>query len=45
MSALSFKVLDLDFPAGSKNKTATLITGEQEALLVDAACSPTASRN
>ncbi|ALV31185.1 MBL fold metallo-hydrolase [Streptomyces sp. CdTB01] len=37
MSALSFKVLDLDFPAGSRNKTATLVTGEREALLVDAA--------
>ncbi|MFF7639756.1 MBL fold metallo-hydrolase [Streptomyces canus] len=37
MSALDFKILDLDFPAGSKNKTATLVTGEQEALLVDAA--------
>ncbi|MEU6915464.1 MBL fold metallo-hydrolase [Streptomyces olindensis] len=37
MSALSFKVLDLDFPAGSKNKTATLVTGENDALLVDAA--------
>ncbi|MEU9405285.1 MBL fold metallo-hydrolase [Streptomyces sp. NPDC048281] len=37
MSTLSFKVLDLDFPAGSKNKTATLVTGESEALLVDAA--------
>ncbi|MDQ0750024.1 glyoxylase-like metal-dependent hydrolase (beta-lactamase superfamily II) [Streptomyces africanus] len=36
MSTLSFKVLDLDFPAGSKNKTATLVTGDQEALLVDA---------
>ncbi|POX54079.1 MBL fold metallo-hydrolase [Streptomyces sp. Ru72] len=36
MSTLSFKVLDLDFPAGSKNKTATLVTGEHEALLVDA---------
>ncbi|SNX63134.1 glyoxylase-like metal-dependent hydrolase (beta-lactamase superfamily II) [Streptomyces sp. TLI_55] len=36
MSTLSFKVLDLDFPAGSKNKTATLVTGETEALLVDA---------
>ena len=36
MSTLSFKVLDLDFPAGSKNKTATLVTGENEALLVDA---------
>jgi glyoxylase-like metal-dependent hydrolase (beta-lactamase superfamily II) len=37
MSALDFKVLDLDFPAGSKNKTATLVTGESDALLVDAA--------
>ncbi|MFM9587983.1 MBL fold metallo-hydrolase [Streptomyces scabiei] len=36
MSTLSFTVLDLDFPAGSKNKTATLVTGESEALLVDA---------
>ncbi|MFF9808066.1 MBL fold metallo-hydrolase [Streptomyces coeruleorubidus] len=36
MSTLDFKVLDLDFPAGSKNKTATLVTGENEALLVDA---------
>ncbi|MBK3632390.1 MBL fold metallo-hydrolase [Streptomyces sp. MBT97] len=37
MSTLSFKVLDLDFPAGSKNKTATLVTGEEEAMLIDAA--------
>ncbi|MFE3030622.1 MBL fold metallo-hydrolase [Streptomyces canus] len=37
MTTLAFKILDLDFPAGSKNKTATLVTGEQEALLVDAA--------
>ncbi|MFC8429580.1 MBL fold metallo-hydrolase [Streptomyces sp. NPDC057253] len=37
MSTLDFKILDLDFPAGSKNKTATLVTGEREALLVDAA--------
>ncbi|MFC8679333.1 MBL fold metallo-hydrolase [Streptomyces griseorubiginosus] len=36
MSTLSFTILDLDFPAGSKNKTATLVTGEREALLVDA---------
>ncbi|MEU0072969.1 MBL fold metallo-hydrolase [Streptomyces sp. NPDC006332] len=36
MSTLSFKVLDLDFPAGVKNKTATLVTGESEALLIDA---------
>jgi glyoxylase-like metal-dependent hydrolase (beta-lactamase superfamily II) len=31
-----FTVLDLDFPVGSKNKTATLVTGEHDALLVDA---------
>ncbi|MCQ9129581.1 MULTISPECIES: MBL fold metallo-hydrolase [Streptomyces] len=37
MSTLDFKILDLDFPAGSRNKTATLVTGEHEALLVDAA--------
>ena len=33
---LDFTVLDLDFPVGSKNKTATLVTGSTEALLVDA---------
>ncbi len=37
MRTLDFKILDLDFPAGSKNKTATLVTGESEALLIDAA--------
>lgn len=37
MRNLEFTVLDLDFPAGSKNKTATLITGETDAVLVDAA--------
>lgn len=36
MSSLDFTVIDLDFPVGSKNKTATLVTGEHEALLVDA---------
>ena len=36
MSALDFQVLDLDFPVGSKNKTVTLVTGETDALLVDA---------
>jgi glyoxylase-like metal-dependent hydrolase (beta-lactamase superfamily II) len=36
MSALNFTVLDLDFPVGSRNKTATLVTGETDALLVDA---------
>lgn len=34
--SLSFEVFDLDFPAGSKNKSAVLVTGENEALLVDA---------
>ena len=28
MSTLDFTVIDLDFPVGSKNKTATLVTGE-----------------
>ena len=36
MSALDFTVIDLDFPVGSKNKTATLITGEEQAFLIDA---------
>ncbi|GAB2502683.1 MBL fold metallo-hydrolase [Nocardiopsis aegyptia] len=36
MSTLDYNVLDLDFPAGSKNKTATLITGEEQAFLIDA---------
>lgn len=35
MSSLEFTVLDLDFPVGAKNKTATLVTGEHSALLVD----------
>ncbi|MBT2476565.1 MBL fold metallo-hydrolase, partial [Microbacterium sp. ISL-103] len=34
--SLNFDVFDLDFPAGSKNKSAVLVTGETEALLVDA---------
>ena len=29
MSALDIKIIDLDFPVGAKNKTATLITGER----------------
>jgi len=33
---LDFTVIDLDFPVGSKNKTATLVTGQRDALLVDA---------
>lgn len=28
MSSLDFSVIDLDFPVGSRNKTATLVTGE-----------------
>src|SRR2546423_6827048 len=36
MSTLAFTVLDLDFPVGTENKTATLVTGETDALLVDA---------
>jgi glyoxylase-like metal-dependent hydrolase (beta-lactamase superfamily II) len=36
MSALDFRIFDLDFPVGSRNKTATLVTGETDALLVDA---------
>jgi glyoxylase-like metal-dependent hydrolase (beta-lactamase superfamily II) len=36
MGTLDFTVLDLDFPVGSRNKTATLVTGERDALLVDA---------
>ena len=35
MSTLDFKVIDLDFPVGSKNKTATLITGPDHAFLID----------
>ncbi len=35
MSSLDFTVLDLDFPVGARNKTATLVTGEESALLVD----------
>jgi hypothetical protein len=35
VSTLDFKVTDLDFPVGSKNKTATLITGETDAFLID----------
>jgi glyoxylase-like metal-dependent hydrolase (beta-lactamase superfamily II) len=36
VSTLDFRVLDLDFPVGSQNKTATLVTGDTDALLVDA---------
>jgi hypothetical protein len=35
MSTLDFKVTDLDSPVGSKNKTATRITGETDAFLID----------
>lgn len=36
MSELTFAVHDLDFPVGTRNKTATLVTGERDALLIDA---------
>jgi glyoxylase-like metal-dependent hydrolase (beta-lactamase superfamily II) len=36
MSTLDYAVVDLDFPVGSRNKTATLVSGEQDVLLVDA---------
>jgi glyoxylase-like metal-dependent hydrolase (beta-lactamase superfamily II) len=36
MGTLDFAVVDLDFPVGSKNKTATLITGDEQAFLIDA---------
>jgi hypothetical protein len=43
MTPIEIRIIDLDFPVGSKNKTATLITGEREAMLVDAASrAPTA---
>ena len=35
MTTLNFNVIDLDFPVGAKNKTATLITGEEQAFLID----------
>lgn len=34
--SLTYEVFDLDFPAGSKNKSAVLVSGETEAVLVDA---------
>ncbi|MBZ4488449.1 MBL fold metallo-hydrolase [Microbacterium sp. cx-55] len=34
--SLEFQVFDLDFPVGSPNKSAVLVTGPNEALLVDA---------
>jgi glyoxylase-like metal-dependent hydrolase (beta-lactamase superfamily II) len=36
MSTLDFEIFDLDFPVGSKNKTATLVTGTDDAILIDA---------
>src|SRR5256885_5940127 len=36
MTDLTYTIIDGDFPAGVKNKTATLVTSENEALLVDA---------
>src|SRR4051795_7795320 len=37
MTDFKYTIIDGDFPAGVKNKTATLVTGQSEALLVDAA--------
>ena len=34
--SLNYQVFDLDFPAGSPNKSAVLVTGETEAVLIDA---------
>ncbi|WP_364744571.1 MBL fold metallo-hydrolase [Arthrobacter sp. LAR12-1-1.1] len=34
--SLNFEVFDLDFPAGSPNKSATLVIGPSKAMLVDA---------
>src|SRR3954471_24961098 len=36
MTDLTYTIIDGDFPVGVKNKTATLVTSEDEALLVDA---------
>src|ERR1044071_9605681 len=38
MTDLTYTIIDGDFPAGVKNKTATLVTSENEARLVDAGC-------
>ncbi|MDH6222939.1 MULTISPECIES: hypothetical protein [Streptomyces] len=40
MSTLEFTGLDLDVPVGSKNRTATLVNSEQEALLTDTGLTP-----
>ncbi|WP_394621473.1 MBL fold metallo-hydrolase [Lentzea sp. JNUCC 0626] len=36
MTTLTYTLLDLDFPAGHQNKTAVLVEGEHEVMLVDA---------
>lgn len=36
MSNLTYTMLDLDFPAGQQNKTAVLVEGEHEVMVVDA---------
>src|SRR3954468_21489301 len=36
MTDLSYRIIDGDFPAGVKNKTATLVASESDALLFDA---------
>ena len=37
MSDLTYTIIDLDFPAGQKNKTSVLVEGENEVMLFDAA--------
>jgi hypothetical protein len=44
MSTLDFKVTDLDFPVGSKNKTAARITAETDAFLIDTGLAPASGR-
>jgi hypothetical protein len=44
MGTLDFKVTDLDVPVGSKNKTATLITGETDAFQIDTGFTRSGSR-
>src|SRR3954454_12701562 len=37
MTDLTYTIIDGDFPAGVKNKTATLVASESDAVLIDAA--------
>jgi glyoxylase-like metal-dependent hydrolase (beta-lactamase superfamily II) len=36
MTDLQYTIIDGDFPAAVKNKTSTLVTGQSDALLIDA---------